>query len=62
MGRRRALLRRRGQRGRGDRRPVDRSRLLRVAEQNQAAKLAGPEHGHDVEEAEALSEELGSAT
>ena len=37
-------------------------RLLRVAEQNQAAELAGPEHDRDVEETEALSEELGSAT
>jgi MFS transporter, ACDE family, multidrug resistance protein len=37
-------------------------RLLRVAEQNQAAELAGPEHDLDVEETEALAEELGSAT
>jgi ACDE family multidrug resistance protein len=37
-------------------------RLLRVAEQNQSAELAGPEHDLDVEETEALAEELGSAT
>jgi len=37
-------------------------RLLRVAEQNQPAELAGPEHDHDAEESDALSEELGSAT
>ena len=37
-------------------------RLLRVAEQNQAAELAAPGHERDEEEAEALAEELGSAT
>ncbi len=37
-------------------------RMLRVAEQNQAAELAVPGHERDEEEAEALAEELGSAT
>jgi MFS transporter, ACDE family, multidrug resistance protein len=37
-------------------------RLLRVAEQNQAAELAGVAHERDAEEAEAQAEELGSAT
>jgi MFS transporter, ACDE family, multidrug resistance protein len=37
-------------------------RLLRVAEENQAAALAGPGHERETEEAEALAEELGSAT
>jgi MFS transporter, ACDE family, multidrug resistance protein len=37
-------------------------RLLRVAEQNQAAELAGPGHEREAEELEALSEELGSAS
>ncbi|MGN6677977.1 MAG: MFS transporter, partial [Streptosporangiaceae bacterium] len=37
-------------------------RLLRVAEQNQAAELAGDAQERDAEEAEAQAEELGSAT
>jgi ACDE family multidrug resistance protein len=37
-------------------------RLLRVAEENQAAELAGPGHEPEIDEAEALAEELGSAT
>lgn len=37
-------------------------RLLRVAELNQAAELAGPGHEQEIEENEALAEELGSAT
>ena len=37
-------------------------RLLRAAEQKQAAELAGPGHERDADEAEALCEELGSAT
>jgi MFS transporter, ACDE family, multidrug resistance protein len=37
-------------------------RLLRVAEQNQAAELAGATHEREAEEAEAQAEELGSAT
>jgi MFS family permease len=37
-------------------------RLLRVAEENQAAALAGPGHERETEQAEALAEELGSAT
>ena len=37
-------------------------RMLRVAEQNQATELAGPEHDREIEETEALAEELGSAT
>jgi MFS family permease len=37
-------------------------RLLRVAEQNQAAELAGAAQDRDAEEAEAQAEELGSAT
>ena len=37
-------------------------RLLRVAEENQAAELAGPGHEREIEEAEALAGELGSAT
>ncbi len=36
--------------------------LLRAAEQKQAAELAGPGHERDAGEAEALYEELGSAT
>jgi ACDE family multidrug resistance protein len=36
--------------------------LLRAAEQKQAAELAGPGHERDADEAEALREELGSAT
>jgi MFS transporter, ACDE family, multidrug resistance protein len=37
-------------------------KLLRVAEQNQAADLAQPGHERAAEESEALAEELGSAT
>jgi ACDE family multidrug resistance protein len=37
-------------------------RLLRVAEENQAAEPAGPGPEREIEEAEALAEELGSAT
>ncbi|HKR71985.1 MAG TPA: MFS transporter [Streptosporangiaceae bacterium] len=37
-------------------------RLLRVAEQNQAAEFAGAAQDRDAEEAEAQAEELGSAT
>ena len=36
--------------------------LLRAAEQKQAAEFASPGHERDADEAEALSEELGSAT
>jgi MFS family permease len=36
--------------------------LLRAAEQRQAAELARPGHERDADEAEALAEELGSAT
>ncbi len=36
--------------------------LLRAAEQKQAAEFARPGHERDAGEAEALSEELGSAT
>jgi hypothetical protein len=37
-------------------------RLLAVAEQNQAAELAGPGHEQEQEEEQALAEEFGSAT
>lgn len=37
-------------------------RLLRAAEQKQAAELAAPGHERDADETEALAEELGSAT
>jgi MFS transporter, ACDE family, multidrug resistance protein len=37
-------------------------RLLRVAEQNQAAELAAPGHEREAGEVQALSEELGSAS